>query len=189
MRRFLFTAILLIALLAFSAGTVFAGSAMTLLEVRNDSAGPTFVFSVIGDFSRAELDNGFVHVENEEDLPLYCAQTSPTIVVCHTSKKAGGKNVVVGFGNARFWVRVPEARQFQFCYSAWDWYDFTGFQWTDFGPLCNEEPRFLDVATYDIPEQGIYGAQVWFYDYDVSGNCSPPVPYDGPAYYHPLCPP
>jgi hypothetical protein len=188
MKRIFSTILIVLALLALSTGTVFAGSAMELLEVRNDGAGPTFIFRVIGEFSRSELESGFVHVNGGDDLPLYCAQTDATTVVCHTPKKAGGKDVVVGFGNARFWVFVPETRR-NYCYSVWDWWDFTNYQWTNFGPICQEEPaNAYDASTYDIPEQGIYDAPVIFYDYNVSGNCTPPVPYDGPAYYHPSCP-
>lgn len=191
MKRFFLTSIVLITLLALSTGMVLAGSATELLELRNDGGGPTFVFRVTGDFTRSELDSGFVHINGGDDMPLYCAQTTPTTVVCHTSRKVGGHNVVVGFGNARFWLFVPVARSSKlFCYSAWDWYSFTNFQWTDFGPICQEEPANpLDIATYNIPEQGIYGAQVQFYDYNVVGNCNPPAPFTDPAYYYPNCPP
>lgn len=185
----LFSPIIATALLAVTAGTAFAGSALELVQVANNGGGPTFTFRVIGDFSDDELAGGFVQVQGGDDFPLYCAQTAPDTVVCHTSKKTGGHNVVVGFGGARFWTDVPEPGPGRmFCYSAWDWWDFTGFQWTDFGPICQDEPaQLFDEGYYDLN-----GVPQWvvFYDIDVSGNCSPdPVPYDGPAYYFPACPP
>lgn len=189
MKRIFFTTLILTALLSVTVGTAFAGSALELLSVENNGSGPTFTFRVHGEFSKSELESGFVQVEGGDDFPLYCAQTDADTVVCHTTKKVGGHNVVVGFGGARFWTHVKEAGNKRYCYSAWDWWDFTGFQWTDFGPICQDEPaNFLDIAYYNVPEQGIFGAFVYFYDVDVSGYCFDPVPYNGPAYYYPGCP-
>lgn len=108
MKRLLFAITLLIPMLASLTGVAYAAQAMELIEVSNGNSGPTFVFRVIGQFSRSELDSGFVSVNNGEDYPLYCSQVSADRVVCHTSKKVGGQDMVVGFGNARFWVSVPE---------------------------------------------------------------------------------
>jgi len=108
MKKLFFTALMLTALLAVTVGTVFAGSALELYQVQNNSSGPTFTFRVVGEFSQSELESGFVQVDGGDAYPLYCAQTAPDEVVCHTSKKVAGKNVVVGFGGARFWDYVPE---------------------------------------------------------------------------------
>lgn len=108
MKKLLFAGFLLLALLVSTTRDAFAGSALELLEVTNGEAGPTFIFRVFGQFSRAELDDGFVSVSNGEDYPLYCVQVSEDRVICHTTKKVGGRDIVIGFGGARFWVTVPE---------------------------------------------------------------------------------
>ncbi|MBN8583198.1 MAG: hypothetical protein J0L96_21215 [Anaerolineae bacterium] len=188
MKRVCFTLLTLVALLAMTTGTAFAGSAMELVEVRNDDGGPTFVFRVIGEFTRAELDAGFVSVDGGEDFPLYCAQTDEDTVVCHASRKIGSSSVVVGFGGARFWVDVPGRKLH--CYGIWDWWPATNFEWTNMGSHCQEgDAQLGDQVYYNAPEYGVFDASVIFFDYDVSGNCVPPVPYDGPAYYYPNCPP
>lgn len=120
MKRLLFSTVILLTLLVLPTGTVFAGSAIELIEVRNDYGGVTFIFRVTGEFSKDELASGFVQVEGGDDYPLYCSQQDAETVVCHTSKKAGANSVVVGFGGARFWTDVPEAIT-EICYSVWDW--------------------------------------------------------------------
>ena len=188
MKRVFSTVLVLLTLLALTTGTVFAGSALELVDVRNNEGGPTFIFRVTGEFSQSELDGGFVSVEGGEDFPLYCVQQDADTVVCHTSKKVSGRDVVVGFGGARFWVNVPDVKTY--CYSVWDWWVFTNFEWTNFGPHCQDTPAAqYDIAYYDIPEYGLYNLWVQFYSYDVSDNCGPDgVPWDGPAYYYPSCP-
>lgn len=190
MKKFFVTALILFSLLVVTTGTAFAGSALELVQVRLDGGVPTFIFRVTGEFSISELEGGFVQVDGGEAFPLYCTQTAADTVVCHSSKKANGQDVVVGFGGAKFWTDLPEAEiAKQYCYSAWDWYDFTNFEWTDFGPICQDEPAQAgEWSSYDYPAEGIYGAEVEFFDHDVSGNCSDPVPYNGPAYYYPSCP-
>lgn len=120
MKRIIATALVLTALLALTAGTAFAGSALELLKVQNNGGGPTFTFRVNGEFSSDELVSGFVQVEGGDAFPLYCAQTAPDTVVCHTSKKTGEHNVVVGFGGARFWTKVPGAFIQQACFPVYD---------------------------------------------------------------------
>ncbi len=185
MKKLFVTALVLTALLAVTAGTAFAGSALELLQVQNNGAGPTFTFRVTGEFSADELVSGFVQVDGGDAFPLYCAQTAADTVVCHATKKVGAHDVVVGFGGARFWVNVPGQSQRQFCYSAWD--AFWTSTWVDYGPICQDEPaNFLDLNYYEYG-----GSPVWvvFFDVDVSDNCGPDsVPYDGPAYYFPFCP-
>ena len=191
MKRVFSTVLVLLTLLALTTGTVFAGSALELVEVRNDDGGPTFIFRVTGEFSASELEGGFVSVEGGEDYPLYCEQIDADTVVCHTSKKVSAHDVVVGFGGARFWVFVPDVRTGRtYCYSAWDWWPFTSYEWTDFGPICQDAPAEAgDFSYYSFPEQGIFNAWVVFFTDDVSDECGPDsVPWNGPAYYYPSCP-
>lgn len=187
MKRAFSSVLVLLVLLALTTTTVFAGSALQLVKVQNNGAGPTFTFQVTGEFSEAELNGGFVQVEGGDAYPLYCVQQDATTVVCHTSKKVGGQNVVVGFGGSRFWTEMPEQYNRTYCYSAWDYWDFTGYQWTDFGPICQDEPAHEgQEAFYDYPQEDIYGAWVVFFE-DVTGACGGTVPA-GPAYYYPFCP-
>lgn len=107
MKKLLFTALMLTALLAATVGTAFAGSALELVGVSHNGGGISFTFRVNGEFSADELASGFVQVQGGDDFPLYCSQTAPDEVVCHTSKKTAGHDVVVGFGGARFWTDIP----------------------------------------------------------------------------------
>jgi hypothetical protein len=190
MKRFFVSVLVLAAMLAVTTGTAFAGSALELVEVRNSDGGVTFIFRVTGEFSQDELNSGFVQVEGGGDFPLYCAQRDATTVVCHTTKKTGGSNVVVGFGGARFWTDVPEASHTPYCYKVWDWFPETNFAWVDVGPHCqDEEAQRYDWVEFYVPQYG-YTDWVQFYDFDIStppGVCGG-VPYDGPAYYYPNCP-
>ncbi len=111
MKRFFFSSLVMVALLALTTGTVFAGTALSLIEVRNDDGVPTFVFRVNGTFTNGELHNqGYVLVSGEGQYDLHCALQDETTVVCHTSKKAAGHRVMVHFGGSDFWTVVPEER-------------------------------------------------------------------------------
>lgn len=123
MKRFIATIMILVALLALTPGVAFAGSALELVEVRNDDGGPTFVFHVTGEFSRSDLENGFVRVEGGDTYPLYCQQVDETTVLCHTTLKVSGMNVVIGFGGSVFWHKVPDHRSSSesvYCYNVYD---------------------------------------------------------------------
>jgi hypothetical protein len=111
MKRFFFSSLVMVALLALTTSTVFAGTALSLLKVRNDDGVPTFVFRVNGTFTNGELHNqGYVLVSGEGQYALHCAVQDETTVVCHTSKKAAGHRVMVHFGGSDFWTVVPEER-------------------------------------------------------------------------------
>jgi len=160
MKRFFFSVLVSLTLLALTTGTVFAGSALELVEVRNDGGGPTFVFRVSGEFSESEL-HGFVQVEGGDSFPLSCVKTDETTVVCHASKKVGGQNVVVGFGGARFWQHVPEPRSggggggtSQYCYGVYDRYTVVevGYQWGQYEEICMDIPAVVgDTYEMDSP--------------------------------------
>lgn len=110
----------LLAMLVSIAAAPLAGSAISLVEVRNDpDGGIMFVFQVEGQFPRSEL-KGYVHVQGGDDYPVYCAQVSETQVNCSTSRKTAGQNVSITFGGATFWNRVPESRPL-YCYNVWDY--------------------------------------------------------------------
>lgn len=138
MKKVFFTALMLTALLAATVGTAFAGSALELYKVQNNRGGVTFTFRVVGEFSASELASGFVQVQGGDDFPLYCAQTAADTVVCHTSKKAGGHDVVVGFGGARFWTDVPEPTSRSYCYNVYD-ENLSGTGWSNFADICQED--------------------------------------------------
>lgn len=97
-----------LAILTSMAAAPMKGRVISLDQVRNDMhGGVTFIFSVSGHFSKPEL-KGIVQVQGEDaNYKLYCSQVEKTKVRCTTSKKVGGKNVVVTFGGSSFWTRVP----------------------------------------------------------------------------------
>lgn len=108
MKRFFFTSLVMVALLALTVSTGFAGTALSLILVRNDDGVPTFVFRVNGAFTNGELNNqGYVLVSGNEQYDLHCAVQDETTVVCHTSKKAVGQRVMIHFGGSDFWTVVP----------------------------------------------------------------------------------
>jgi hypothetical protein len=191
MRKILNSTVVLIVLLALTTSTVFAGQALELIEVRNDSAGPTFVFRVTGDFTKQELSTGFVNVSGGELYTLYCGEKQDNdIINCHTTKKVGGNNVVIGFGNARFWTYVPAANV---CYSIWDWLIPPSMPaWTNFGETCSEnEAQVGDTLQYYNVYSDTYESVMFFEIYTpLASTCAvtgyPPI--NEPGYYYPICP-
>ncbi|MBN8656494.1 MAG: hypothetical protein J0M11_12205 [Anaerolineae bacterium] len=188
MKKIFSTIFILIALLAMTTGAAFAGSALELVEVRNDEGQPKFVFRVTGEFSKEELESGFVQVDGGDAYPLYCAQTAPDTVVCHTSQVVAGHNVVIGFGGARFWDKVPErGPAAQYCYPVYDWNndgENIPTYWALQGTHCQDnEAQFGDmIFNFYAPDYDSY------YDYqylpgDFCGWVDP-----GEAYYYPFCP-
>ncbi len=110
--KIVFVLLSLLAMLTSVAAAPMTATAIALVEVRNDLRGSVvFVFSVDGRFTKSEL-KGVVQVQGEDaNYDLYCSQVDDVTVRCVTSKKTGGKNVVVFFGGSVFWTRVPNAYQ------------------------------------------------------------------------------
>ena len=109
MKRFFFSTLVLLSMLTLTTGAAYAGTALSLIEVRNDDGTPTFVFRVNGSFTNGELHNqGYVLVSGGDEYDLHCAVQDETTVVCHTSKKVAGHRVMVHFGGSDFWTIVPE---------------------------------------------------------------------------------
>lgn len=189
MQKILNSVVVLIVLLALTTNTAFAGQALELIEVRNDSAGPTFIFKVSGEFTKEELNTGFVNVSGGELYTLHCGQKHGDVITCHTTKKAGGHNVVIGFGNARFWTYVPLANV---CFSIWDWFVPPGApNWTYFGSSCQDHPNPGDEIEYYNNYSNTYESVVFFDIYTpLSGTCAvvgmPPTNEAG--YFYPACP-
>lgn len=182
----------LLAMLASVAAAPMAGTALSLIEVRNDGGGGViFVFRVTGDFSKSEL-KGWVQVQGGDGYGLHCNQVDDTTVQCTTTKKAGGYNVVVTFGGSTFWTFVPAARggsgPTQYCYGVYDLYsdpETESAYWGQFDTYCQDAPaNFGDtLPSYYNPDYDDY------YDYDFmpgSPSCFDPVNED--AYYYPYCP-
>lgn len=189
MKRTIFTALPLLAMLVVTTGTIFAeGRVLELREVRNDTARPTFVFRVIGEFSKEELNNGFVQVEGGDGYPLFCSQADEETVICNTSKEVGGRNVVIGFGGSEFWHKVPDARGpagGRYCYPVYDWNGEeppTG--WDDFATNCQDEPAQVGQSVYLY--NPLYGSTDYFYFPDgTCGACG--WPDHGEGFYYPVC--
>lgn len=191
MKKYLLTTLVVLAMLAMFAGPAAAAGNVTLVSVAYvPGKGPVFTFEVSGDYSKADLI-GALQVNGGGNFKLYCQQLDKDTVTCTVSKKAAGHDVTVSFGGQMFWTKVPGAKtKIQYCYSIWDWWDFTNSEWTDFGPYCQDEPAQAgDWITYTVPDpNGSFESEVEFWDTDVSTFCDPPVPYNGPAYYYPYCP-
>lgn len=175
-----------LAVLVSIAAVPMAGSAISLIEVRNDPLGGViFVFSVNGKLSKSEL-KGFVQVQGgDANYSLGCNQVDESTVQCTTSKKAGGNNVVVTFGGSTFWTYVPEAAT-PYCYNVYDYppgpfspdiYAFT--------TQCQRVPASYGDMLIDFynPDWGGY------FDYEFLPES--PVCYNDileDAYYYPYCP-
>jgi hypothetical protein len=190
MRKIINSAVVLIVLLALTTSTVFAGQALELIEVRNDSAGPTFIFQVSGEFTKEELNTGFVNVSGGELYTLHCGQKHGDRITCHTTKKVGGHNVVIGFGNARFWTYVPNPYM---CYQIWDWLIPPSMSaWTNFGEHCQDSHANTgDTIQYYNQYSNAYESVMFFEIYTpLVGTCAvlgyPPT--NGAGYYYPSCP-
>lgn len=193
MKKYLITIFALLAMLVIQVGSVaaapMADGTATLVSVSHGKNGPVFTFSVSGKFSKAEL-KGSLHVEGGADYSLHCTQVDETTVKCTTSDKVTGVNVSLSWGGSTFWTFVPEVPgPTQYCYSIWDWWDFTGFEWTDFGPYCQDMPAEEgDIIFYTVPDpNGSFEFPSMFLEENIfEGYCDA---WAGPAYYYPGCPP
>lgn len=178
---------LLLALVSVAAAPKTSGTATLIGAGYVEGKGVVFTFHIDGKFSKSDL-KGNVHVEDGGNYGLDCVTVDSETVKCTAPKAVAGHNVTVTWGGSTFWTFVagiPDDHQY--CYSVWDWWDFTDYQWTDFGPYCQDEPaNFGDELTYE-PRDG-YEGWVVFIDVDVSDECESPVPYKGGAYYYPFCP-
>ncbi len=131
MKKVLFTVLVLLSLLVLVTGTVSAAppadGVITLVEVRNDRYGDViFVFNVSGEFSNSRL-NGSVNVQGvDANYGLHCSEVSDGVIHCTTSKKTGGRNVVVNLAGFVFWTFVPQVSgpapsgPTQYCYNVYD---------------------------------------------------------------------
>jgi len=193
MKRSLFTILILLSMfimpVSVAAAPMSSKSAILMSVEYVPQKGPVFTFTVSGKFSRSNL-KGTLHVNGGANYGLFCTQVDETTVKCNTSQKVSGVNVSLSWGGYTFWTYVPEAPAPQYCYHVWDWWEFTENQWTDFGPHCQGAPANEgDIITYTVPgPDGNFDSWAQFYEEDVSDYCPSPVPYDGPAYYFPICP-
>ena len=182
---------LVVALVNIAAVPMASGTATLVGAGYVEGKGVVFTFHIDGKFSKSDL-KGSVHVEGGANFGLDCVQVDDETVKCTASKAVAGNNVVVTWGGSTFWTYVPSipSKDPNYCYSIWDWWDFTDYEWTDFGPYCQDEPAQAgDFIIYEVPDPtGSYDSWVEFYDVDVSDYCPSPVPYNGPAYYYPDCP-
>ena len=151
MKKVLFTSLVLLSLLALVTGTVSAApqasGVISLVEVRNDSGGNViFVFNVSGDFAKPKM-NGTVDVQGEDArYGLHCSSVSEGTVHCTTSRKTGGRNVVVYLEGFVFWAYVPVSTPSiptQYCYSVYDIVIDSGQEtanWEETSIHCQDTP-------------------------------------------------
>jgi len=182
MRKIFFAGIMLFSILAMTVETVFAGAVVSLVEVRNDDGGVTFVFKVNSDFSRSDLNGGRVHVNGGGDFPLYCNQQDEETVVCHTSDRVSGAGVVVDFGGSRFWSLVPEQRTYlmSYCYMVYDW-AVEETSWENIGGVCQKRSADVGDSIYFYnPAYGDY----YYYSFLPQGQDYLSWPNPGVGYYY-----
>lgn len=190
----IFNTFVLVLIVAFFASPVSAApqaNAVFLIEVRNDKEGGIiFVFQVNGKISKANLNNGFAQVEGGDSYGLHCNQTDDTRVQCSTSKKASGKNVVIGFAGTKFWAYVPESKAVEpiyQCYNVYDWDDnFNPSAWVNYGTYCQDFlPQDGDEIIWNNPI--LFPPYVyWYSSMGQPSWCS--WTGSGPGYYYFYCP-
>ena len=182
--RFVWILFSLVIFLTSLAAAPLAGSAISLVDVRNDvGGGVIFIFSVNGEFSKSEL-KGFVEVQGADaNYDLHCTQKDATTVHCTTSRKTGGHNVVVTFGGATFWAYVPEAATL-YCYPVYDYVYSNFLEWQLIGNNCQSSPaQNGDIINF----YNDYGWDQW-YDYEYMDPSTLECVNFGAGYYYPFCP-
>ncbi len=180
MKKTFFAVFVLLGMLVATTGAAFAGSAIELKTVRNDSAGPTFIFRVSGTFTSDEL-NTFVKVQGGDNVPLYCRQIEADTAICHAAKTIGGKNVIVYFGGAKFWTKVPEQ---SVCYNVYDWPAPSSLSsdWKKIARHCQDGQAEIEeqISVYNPDYDSVYN-----FDYFPAGlDCSLPTNNQGKGYYY-----
>lgn len=110
MKKLLFTMIAVMSLLVMTTGSVLAKSGYLILrETRNDAdGGVIFIFEVVGEFGKKELQNGYVYTDKDK-YPTQC-NLDGNILSCTTSRATAGKYVTIYLNGFVFWTRVPESR-------------------------------------------------------------------------------
>lgn len=162
MRKFFFTLLLLAAMLALSVSAVFAdGQALTLDSISNNGRSIVLVFSVHGEFSKAELYGGSI-IASDGTYGMSCNQVDTDTVRCTADSRAfAGQDLVVIFGGAKFYTFVPYVEYTPkhaggYCYAIYDW--DAGIPWTyweNYGTYCQDFPAQPgDQMVWDNPVYG-----------------------------------
>lgn len=148
----------LLAMTATVAAAPMRAAVITLIGAANDGGGVSFTFRVSEPLSKSQLKGGWVQVQGGDSFPLSCVQVDDETVRCTSSKKAGGQNVVVGFGGSTFWTYVPEAHaqgggggNSSGCYNYYDlvWGEEEDFWWEQGGETCEEPDGYGDTVLID----------------------------------------
>lgn len=187
MKRFVFSAIILFALLVTITGNVLADGSVTGMTVSR-AGGLTFTFSVTGYLSADQLNGGYVQVQGGDAFKLNCVQKDEFTVICHApSKIASG--VTVGFGGSTFWVDggdmpQPHVSSAQYCYSVYD-ESFVNAafdpSWESQGTYCQENAASNgDMISFYSP----YWEDTYDYYYYPEGVDYSDWPNLGAGYYY-----
>lgn len=182
MKKYLFTIIIILSMLAMFTGTVAAAGNVKLVSVIFvPGKGPVFTFEVSGEYSNADL-KGALHVVGGADFDLHCTQVDSSTVKCTSTKKAAGRDVVLSWGGATFWTFVPPDPEL-YCYGIYDWTP-TVDSWMLYGRNCQKSPaEYFDAIDWDNPEWG--PSPYWFLP-GSPGCFAEDIIMD--AYYFPGCP-
>ncbi len=151
MKKYLVAILVVLSMMVMFTGTVAAaplasGSATLVSVIYVPGKGPVFTFHMSGHFSKSDL-KGALHVVRGADFPLYCQQIDSDTVTCTASKKAGGKNVTLSWGDSTFWTHVPEAPASTstsastiYCNNIYDWEPVASpTSWVAFDQYCSDE--------------------------------------------------
>jgi len=190
MKKLLFTALFLLAMLASLVGTAgaapMASKSATLVGVMYTDKGPVFTFDVSGKFSRSDL-KGSLSVQGGGNYGLYCTDVDEDTVTCNTSKKVSGVNVSLSWGGFSFWTYVPEGSS-DHCYDVYDWnFDQPYTEWVKFGEYCQDSPAaYGDIIFWDNPGWGATFPYEFLPESPDIDWC--PFRHGGNAYYYPACP-
>jgi len=167
-----FIEMILLFLLTITAGTVVAApqpvedNPVLLVGISNtQDAGILIIFRVTKSYSTSELNSGQVWVKGGSSYGLYCTQISKETVHCTTSKKTGGRQVIIYFVNNSIWAKIPSVHipppppVYDNCYVVydWNWFDKNAGNefptyWEYQGQHCQEFPaNDGEVITYYSP--------------------------------------
>jgi hypothetical protein len=197
-KKLWFTSVAVIILLAIAVTPVAAQDKprnITFLQVRNFyGKGLVFRFSYTGKFKNYELQNAFVYW-NGHEYTLDCNFGNEIVISCVA--QAGLRNqvgqrvtgTIAGFEFTTI-IPIPRGLTTQYCYSVWDYWDFTDWQWADMTtywnePLCQDNPANVgDLLYYEM----VYGVYIYgdltVFSTDGTDVCAP---NNGAGYYYNNC--
>lgn len=174
MKKYLFTVLILFAMLFVSVGTAAAATEIKFLGGIWAGGGVVFTFSS-DDYLGG---NGWLHARvtwNDGSANFTCNQEKKSnIITCSAPGTVADKNITVTFQGASYKTYVKSK---EFCYSVWD-YD-TSHVWSVMASHCQDQPaQYGDIVNLTVNP---YYPRDWNYTFRPDGG--PCVGLTGDAYY------